>query len=332
MKSNKRSYLITTHEKLATEFVSCDCTSNCSEHNPKNTTKGSHRYFIWRCSNNHLYRARVNSRASGGKVTNCAQCSKASIPNSMDKIITKFPDLYAILKNCLDHEDCDKSKLTTGSNCNYLIVCLNGHTYSSTIYNATRTTIGCHICQRKTLATDFHGSKFIRCLCKSCQVKSIHHEENLSIKSTKVALWECSNCKKHWEAKIADRTSSDNKMNCPLCIPNATSLREQSIMSQLALLLNITYQGPSYVSGWRYPVDFYTPDDKVVVQYDSYYYHRLKEDSDKNCNELLTKAGYKIIRVREKPLLATSKNDIFITKKDSAEKIANKVYNIIKQR
>jgi very-short-patch-repair endonuclease len=103
-------------------------------------------------------------------------------------------------------------------------------------------------------------------------------------------------------------------------------------MSQLALLLNITYQGPSYVSGWRYPVDFYTPDDKVVVQYDSYYYHRLKEDSDKNCNELLTKAGYKIIRVREKPLLATSKNDIFITKKDSAEMIANKVYNIIKQR
>jgi len=332
MSKQKRSYLITTHKKLSSEYISCVCKDNCQKHNPKNTSKGSHRYFIWECKIKHRYKARVNSRTSSTKPTNCAQCSKASIPNSKEKLITKYPDLYLILDKCLNHGSCDKSLLTTGSNCTYKIICKKGHSYITTIYNATRTKICFHLCQINSLAENYYGAKFIKCLCKSCSIKKIHNENNLSHKSTKLALWECKNCQKQFKSKIKDRTSSDNIYNCPLCIPTATSIREQSIISELSNLLGLSYTGTNYVPGWRYPVDFFSDSDKIVIQYDSYYYHKDKIKSDKNCNKIINNLGYNIIRIREKPLLATSKSDIFITKKDTAKEIANTVYKIIKQQ
>ncbi len=329
MKKSTRSYLITTHPDLALEFISCACTENCKIHTPNNTSKGSHRYFIWGCKSKHTYKARVNSRASGNRTTNCAKCSSASIPNSKDKLKNSHPELFTLLKNCLDHKDCDKESLTEGSNCNYLLSCTKGHSYTTTIYNATRTKLGCHLCISTTLAETDFGSELIRCLCSKCKTKPIHDKNNLTPKSGKPALWSCKNCSNQWQSRVADRTSSENIDHCPICYPKSTSNREKSIMSELAKLLSHDYQGPSIASGWKYPVDYIDPDHKIVIQYDSFYWHKDKILSDNNCNEVLSSSGWKVIRIREKPLAPSSALNIFITKKDSSTDIASKVYQLI---
>ena len=325
--NGSRASLSQTHKTLSKEFVTCLCEeTGCSKHTPENTTHGSHRVFLWQCSNNHQYKAKVGSRASNSKPTNCARCSGASVPYSTDSFSEKHPVLAKMAVKCLTCKECDIKTITEGSNCVWEFTCSKHHTFASTIYNAARSKNICKACNLGTLAESPLAKEFEKCLCGYCQKGITSHSiQTLTIGSGKKVSWRCQKCENLFTARIVDRFDKEYPARCQNCAPTNFSNREKLVMESLASKLKTKYTGPIKVDGWAYPVDFADSKLKLVIQYDAAYWHQSRVKADKRCVKALQLQGWKVVRIRENPLTNVGGITVKTTSKESVEVLTNKV-------
>ena len=336
--SGGRLFLATTHPSIAAEFLSCNdpkCLENaviCDMHLPANLSHGSHRKVTWLCPQGHTYVAQVRSRTDKSKPTNCAACSGTSVPFSLGGNITQtHPEIAKLAVNCAQDNcnDCYLENFTAGSNHKWSWICENGHITSGSISHRTRTSkpLNWDECKHNKLSDSNIADEFVTCLCDKCYGEDLitHNASNISVGSGKNCLWQCSNCQEQWEARIADRLHKEHPTGCPNCVVPGTSFREQSIFSNLSLMLGLTYEGNSKVEGWDYPVDFVHHESKTVVQYDSFYYHKERTKADKRCNKLLKAAGWNVLRVREVGLANIKTREVKVTSRESIDSVCNKI-------
>ncbi|MEU2228944.1 hypothetical protein, partial [Streptomyces sp. NPDC018347] len=68
-------------------------------------------------------------------------------------------------------------------------------------------------------------------------------------------------------------------------------MREQAICQLIAKAFNQTdYTGPAGVVGWRWGVDLALHHQRVIVEYDGWYWHRDKAEKDLLKTRVLEKA------------------------------------------
>lgn len=169
--------------------------------------------------------------------------------------------------------------------------------------------------------------------------------------STMSAHWSCINCQDEWEQSIRDRTKIGT-IGCDKCNNFQSSLPERKLAYCLSLAFGESvkqHQSISLVTdtplknGNKYKK--YTPDvvitngvnNPVVVQFDGWYFHKNKIESDVRISNMIEASGFLLIRVREGEVDSVCKNEIsietnsFYTDNNVVE-VTKKIIEIIKGR
>lgn len=82
---------------------------------------------------------------------------------------------------------------------------------------------------------------------------------------------------------------------------------------------------------WPFAVpDIVIPDCKIVVEYDSYWHHAFSEDKDKLKGDLIAKAGWKVIRIRQGQLKKINAQDV-LSASGPTKKAAREVASLCKR-
>ncbi|MEC8970327.1 MAG: DUF559 domain-containing protein, partial [Actinomycetota bacterium] len=72
-------------------------------------------------------------------------------------------------------------------------------------------------------------------------------------------------------------------------------------------------------------VDIVLDELRLAVEFDGAYWHRNKADEDLAKTQKLEEAGWKVIRVRERPLESIHENDVMVAPLASAKDVADLV-------
>jgi hypothetical protein len=123
-----------------------------------------------------------------------------------------------------------------------------------------------------------------------------------------------------WFSRISDRTKKG--AGCPHCqlIPRS----RVEIILRHELEANIGGTSPLHkiqLNSGRMDCDIVFEQDRLVVEYDGAYWHRLKYEKDLEKTNQLIDAGWRVLRIREEPLEIVSPLDVLVPVGSSAEQI-----------
>lgn len=204
-----------------------------------------------------------------------------------------------------------------------------GHIWLMEIRYRTERNLGCTSCSTTILLRTGKNLKYkiIKLPISEHQVFEEWHKsknkhlnpDEIGAYSHQIAYWICINNKKHqWVAPIHRRTVQGS--GCPYCRMGHSSRPEIYLLFELKRFFIIDPQD-RYIQNKTQNIscDIIIRKKKTVIEYDGAYYH--KSDQNRNAdikkNKLLRKIGWKVIRVREKPLKKINRNDILIEKVQS---------------
>ena len=161
-----------------------------------------------------------------------------------------------------------------------------------------------------------------------------HPTKNNSLSPDKVVAgsqkkywWKCPNGEDHeWNANVGNRTRLGR--GCPYCNVLPRSIPEINLMFELAIFFDIDVEDRKLaVDDSVMDCDIIIRQRRLIVEFDNSYWHigarMYKRDLDKT--EALQKAGWKVIRVREEPLKATSSTDISVPLRQDMKLTGNAV-------
>jgi very-short-patch-repair endonuclease len=179
--------------------------------------------------------------------------------------------------------------------------------------------------KNKSLAQQWHPTK-------NGQLKPTH----VTCGTDKKVWWLGESCKHEWLAAICDRSKG---YNCPRCVL-PTSKMETALHKELQKTFPDLILGRNLLMKWGKStytsVDILFEKEKVVIEYDGWYWHKERVDKDTLKTQTLLDAGYKVIRVRAEPLdLLEIKHKHFAQvthprKLEAADAIAKEIVSLIK--
>jgi very-short-patch-repair endonuclease len=118
------------------------------------------------------------------------------------------------------------------------------------------------------------------CLCNCGQKTSVSY-----INLTRGATKSCGNCKQFC-----------NGVRC--------SYKQQELWTMTGGILNYKISRPGYR---MLLVDIAIPDEKTVIEYDEWYWHRNKLEHDKQRRDFLISCGWKVLRIKARDNLPSQK-------------------------
>ena len=145
--------------------------------------------------------------------------------------------------------------------------------------------------------------------------------------SGKKVWWQCPNDSEHeWQATVANRTFKESA--CPYCNLRPRSIQEINLLFELAEFFEIGLDDRKLMEdGHILDCDIIIRKEQIVIEFDGSYWHgsdqMYKRDLAKT--ETLSKAGWRVIRVREKPLESISTNDVSMPLRQDMKLTANSV-------
>ena len=105
-----------------------------------------------------------------------------------------------------------------------------------------------------------------------------------------------------------------------------SSAQEMRLAHELAALIDFDLDLHKVRFGSRLrDVDIVLEDLSVVVEFDGSYWHRNKADKDRDKTQLIEDAGWRVIRVRERPLESIHVNDVMVDTLAPAKTVADAV-------
>ena len=317
--------LVTTHPSVAAEWHP---TKNAAA--PAQVTAGSKTKIWWRCAGQgHDYQATVETRTSAG--TGCPICTNRRIVVGFNDLITLKPELageWHPTKNLLA-----PSHVGAGSHLKAWWQCRDhGHEWQAVVVSRVNGR-KCPVCTGRKVLPGFNdlGTTHPAIASAWHPTKNTGAPEDCSAGSDYRAWWQCPNGHE-WQVAISSRTAAET--GCPQCCTIGTSMREQAICQLVANAFNQTdYTGPAAVDGWRWGVDLALHHQKVIVEYDGWYWHRDKAENDLFKTRALENEGWTVIRIREtsnyRPLPLLPVTTIECTASEPAEAVALRTIHLI---
>jgi len=300
---------------------------------PEQFRTRSNKKVWWICEKNksHSYPSTITNRVQGFGCSICAG-RLVDVSNSLQ---TLFPDIAKQWHPTMNGTF-KPYEIVAGTNRRYWWKCnkREDHEWISSGLNRTKGK-GCPICE---------GLKVVKSNCLTTThpdlAKQWHPTKNENITpnnvvagSHKKVWWLCTNNPLHdWTASIKNRSSK--KHGCPYCKLTPQSKQELTILFELkSIFPSINPKGHYFNNnGKKFTVYIFVKELNIGVEFDGSYWHRDKDISDKQKNEICEANGIKIIRVREHPLSPTSDFDIASTIPFSPKVVVNNLLKKIKNK
>jgi hypothetical protein len=269
---------------------------------PNDVSSGSGKKVWWICSNNHDWKAVINSRNRG---IGCPYCA-GQRPTRDRNFATEYPDLlkeFDFVKN----KNLDPEKLSPRTPQKVWWICKLGHSWQASITNRTRNQyknacpycLNRKLCNENSLATlrpdiaqDWHPTKN----------NTLTPSDVIAGGGTK-AWWTCKRGHE-WQATVGTRVT--NGTGCPKCSLQ-TSRIEIAVYSEIkALFPDAVWQ--EKIGG--YECDIYIKDKNIGIEIDGVYWHRGRSSADEAKSKLFNEMGIQLFRLRENGLPLLSDRDI----------------------
>ena len=310
----------TQFPKLAKEW---DYKKN--ELKPEDVTPFSGINIWWICKNNHSYDAVLSKRTSKTKYKRgCPYCSGQRVGYGND-FKTQFPKLakeWDYKKNELKPED-----VHPGSHKKYHWICKDNHSYVSSIGSRTdqrpsKGNAGCPYCAGKKVGYGNDLKSIRPDLAKEWDYKKNKQKPTeVRPQTNKKYWWVCLN-NHSYTSSVAHRF---NGTGCPFCKLNSKSREEIYLAYELKNFFDFSMNDNKIVLDKILEVDIKIKNPKLIIEYDGAYWHKNLEDRDKLKTKKLRKAGWTVIRVREKPLNILSRKYNIHSSPGQYKETSNKV-------
>ena len=287
-----RNDLKTLYPSLAKEWG--DNPKGPEQYLPKSNKKVN-----WVCKDcDYSWTASIHHRV--GSKSGCPLCVGAVVVAGVNDLKTLRPDLS---KQWSRKNTKKPKEVSLGSTYRAWWICNKGHEWDSFVYNRVRGT-GCPYCSGLRLnpgvndlaTTDPDVSKEFHPGLNTDRPKPTE----LTRTSTQLIWWLCS--KGHaWETSVRYRVEGSG---CHECRDNLNT--EKLLVEYLSEILDpadsFRVESLKWSNNRNYVVDFLSKD-RVVVEYDGGW-HAFNGCSDRDIQKTqkLLEAGYKVIRLRQKPL------------------------------
>jgi hypothetical protein len=299
---------------------------------PADVTLGSGKRVWWTCpvAEDHKWRAVVASRVAGRGCRFCAPF--AALPSSTNNFRDHGPSAAVAQWDYVANGELRPQHVTVNSNKRVFWKCevADDHRWQSTPARRAKGE-GCPYCIPKggrassTNNLRDHGRPEI--------VAEWDYENNgelkpehLPVNSGKTVAWRCSAVPEHrWRTTVDARTGKGRR-GCPECTLTPRSEQEMRLGHELSALIDFDLEAHKVRLGGRLrDVDFVLEDLRVIVEFDGAYWHRNKADKDRDKTQLIEDAGWRVIRVRERPLDSIHVNDVMVDTLAPAKTVADAV-------
>ena len=241
----------------------------------------------WKCKKGHSWCARTSHRLSG---RGCPYCSKKV--NSVNNLLVRFPEIAAewdVQKNNLTSD-----KVFPGNVKKYWWKCKNGHSYQASPNKRTcPNRRGCPYCSGRLVSKK---NSLIGLFADIA--KEFHPTKNMNVRledvtaySQKKLWWICKRGHE-WAAIVSNRTKG---RGCPYCY-SQVSKNELRIYAELKTVFE-DVELKKRIDGLE--CDILIGSLGIAIEYDGVYWHKNKENIDRQKNIKLATLGIKLMRVRE---------------------------------
>lgn len=277
----------------------------------------------WKCSEgeDHRWLASPNARHLSRSFRQCPYCTnrKPSVTNCLS---TKFPE---IAKEWHPDNTLKPENVIPNSHQKVLWKCSKGHDWLACVY--TRQVAGCPKCAGLTLTDENKLSTKFPDLIKEWHPENTVLPSQVAYGSRKKVWWKCEN-NHSFKTSINNRTKPQNT-GCPYCKIKNRSKIEIYIAFELSNFFQIDFEDHKIeINNKMWDVDIILRKENCIIEYDGNYWHKNKEDEDKEKTKILEANGWKVIRIREHPLKKIDETNIVI-KKESIKEIVIKLINIL---
>jgi len=238
----------------------------------------------WQCSNYHVFDSSYNSIQGGH---GCPRCSK-NLPISIE----------SYEKLALNRSFCWIGIYPKSSQFNTQWKCAADHSWYAS-YSTVKKGHGCPHCAGK-------ARKIVADYEKLAAIRGFTWEsDTLPPTTLDKTNWGCS--KGHvWDARYAD--IAHNESGCPKCI----DVINGSPVSKVQREVNDLVSGELNYREGRFAIDIALTyrDTKIAIEYDSWYFHAHKLESDKSRAKMLIERGWVVLSIKGNRL-APSKEQLF---------------------
>lgn len=289
---------------------------------------GSTRKVWWKCQEgpDHEWESKLVARTHVERGCPFCRGYRASVTNSVEALYPELASQWHPTKNGSFTPD----QVSFGSDKQAWWLCPEGpdHEWRGKVQERTAGN-GCPFCDGKRVSvTNSLASLF------PDVATEWHPTKNGGITPDKVARtsgkkvwWQCPDDPDHeWQATVANRTFKES--GCPYCNLRPRSIQEIDLLFELIKFFDIGLDDRKLVEDGRVlDCDIIIRQERLVVEFDGSYWHSpdgmYKRDLAKT--ETLQNAGWKVIRVREEPLIAVSTTDISMPLRQDMKLTANAV-------
>jgi hypothetical protein len=275
---------------------------------PSDVVAGSARKVWWRCPKgvDHVWESTVAGRVKQMEADSeaCSVCANRVTVKS-NSLATRYPAVAVEWHPIKNGEYTPEMMPAAGSQLAWWqCPVAPDHVWRTRIVKRTESGQGCPACAgllvvdsnclattHPDLAAEWHPTR-----------NRLLSTRDVVAGTKKSVWWRCPINPRHfWRTQIYNRVRGTG---CPHCILAPRSRAE------LALLFELKHLFPSIpeeqqklvVDGRLRNLDIVLPQFRTVIEYDGKYWHRDKEDSDRELSVALQRSGYCVLRVRERPL------------------------------
>jgi very-short-patch-repair endonuclease len=271
---------------------------------PDNVFAYTNKKYWWICSIcNEEWRAQVSNRqmnSNGEK--GCPFCAGKRV-GKKNSLQTKYPQL-------LEEWHPTKNKELSPDKVYYSTLkkvwwkCKKGHEWEESVRvrvvgSKNLQILGCPFCSGHRVSRDNCLSVVNPQLAKEWHpIKNELTANDVTKGSHKLVWWQC--LKGHeWKASVSKRSSG---RGCPFCKPQ-TSFPEQVVFyyfNKMFPSVKNRFSSQSKTDG--YEIDVFIEDLNIGIEYDGYFYHKEKRESDEKKSISLASKGILLLRIREEGL------------------------------
>jgi len=294
---------------------------------PDMVTVSSRRKVWWLCGGGHRWEARISSRTRL-RGNGCSVCSGHKILHGHNDLASLRPDV-AKQWHPTKNGELKPSQVTVGSSREVWWICEKGHEWCTTIRHRTNGS-GCPYCSGRMAITGHNDLSTLRPDIASQWHPTRNGEltpDMVTVRSGQKVWWICE--KGHeWPNTVNHRTTRGD--GCPHST-RKHSMMEIRIATELRSLVDIldTKDGEDRVTNEignnRCKPDIVLSKYRIAIDIDGRFWHKNSQDRDKAKLELMGSHGWKLIRVRERPLKKIGSHDIDCTSLEDIKDVVDKI-------
>ena len=190
-------------------------------------------------------------------------------------------------------------------------ICSKNHSWSASIAGRAGLKTGCPYCSGLYASKENNFKKSYPELSKQWDYKRNKKKPQEFTPTSGYKVWWVCPTGHSYNSLISSKVRSYNKLGinsgCPYCKITPRSREEIFLLFELKKFFNINEDNHKVKLNKVVDVDIKIGKQKIIIEYDGAYWHKDKGEQDKLKTQQLTKAGWTVLRVREKPLKLLSK-------------------------